>query len=46
MIDDAIEFLEPYTYLIIGSVKALVIAGALLGIVPLLVWLEDRKSVV
>ena len=42
MIDDAIEFLEPYTYLIIGSVKALVIAGALLGIVPLLVWLERR----
>ena len=42
MIDDFIEFLEPYTYLIIGSVKALVIAGALLGIVPALVWLERR----
>ncbi len=42
MIDDVAEFLEPYTYLIIGSVKALVIAGALLGIVPALVWLERR----
>ena len=42
MIDDVIKFLEPYTYLIIGSIKALVIAGALLGIVPALVWLERR----
>ena len=42
MLDDVIKFLEPYTYLIIGSVKALVIAGALLGIVPGLVWLERR----
>jgi len=42
MIDDIIDFLTPYTYLIIGSVKALVIAGALLGIVPALVWLERR----
>ena len=42
MFDDVIKFLEPYTYLIIGSVKALVIAGALLGIVPGLVWLERR----
>ena len=42
MLDDVIDFLEPYTYLIIGSVKALVIAGALLGIVPALVWLERR----
>ena len=42
MVDDIIEFLEPYTYLIIGSVKALVIASALLGIVPALVWLERR----
>ena len=42
MIDDVTEFLEPYTYLIIGSVKALVIAGALLGLVPGLVWLERR----
>ena len=42
MLDDAIDFLEPYTYLIIGSVKALIIAGALLGIVPALVWLERR----
>ena len=42
MIDDVIKFLEPYTYLIIGSIKALVIAGALLGIVPGLVWLERR----
>ena len=42
MLDDVIKFLEPYTYLIIGSAKALVIAGALLGIVPGLVWLERR----
>lgn len=42
MLDDVIDFLEPYTYLIIGSVKALIIAGALLGIVPALVWLERR----
>ena len=42
MIGDVIKFLEPYTYLIIGSVKALVIAGALLGLVPGLVWLERR----
>jgi len=42
MLDDVIDFFEPYTYLIIGSVKALIIAGALLGIVPALVWLERR----
>ena len=42
MFDDAVDFLEPYTYLIIGSVKALIIAGGLLGIVPALVWLERR----
>ncbi len=42
MLDDVIDFLEPYTYLIIGSVKALIIAGALLGIVPALVWFERR----
>jgi len=42
MIDAVIDFFEPYTYLIIGSVKAFVIAGALLGIVPALVWLERR----
>jgi len=42
MLDHVIDFLEPYTYLIIGSVKALIIAGALLGIVPALVWLERR----
>ena len=42
MIDDVIDFFEPYTYLIIGSVKAFAIAGALLGIVPALVWLERR----
>jgi len=42
MLDDVIDFLEPYTYLIIGSIKALIIAGALLGIVPALVWLERR----
>jgi len=42
MIDDVIDFFEPHTYLIIGSVKAFAIAGALLGIVPALVWLERR----
>jgi len=42
MIDAVIDFFEPHTYLIIGSVKAFVIAGALLGIVPALVWLERR----
>ena len=42
MINDTIEFLEPYTYLIVGSIKALVIAGALMGVVPALVWLERR----
>ena len=31
MIDDTIEFLEPYTYLIVGSIKALVIAGGFNG---------------
>ena len=30
MIDSVIEFLEPYTYLIIGSVKAIVVAGAIM----------------
>ena len=42
MIDSVIEFLEPYTYLIIGSVKAIVVAGAIMGVVPALVWLERR----
>ncbi|MCH8156611.1 MAG: NADH-quinone oxidoreductase subunit NuoH [Nitrospinae bacterium] len=42
MIDTVVDFLEKYSYLIIGSIKAFVIAGALLGIVPLLVWLERR----
>jgi len=42
MIDDVISFFEPYIYLTIGSIKALAIAGALLGIVPALVWLERR----
>jgi NADH-quinone oxidoreductase subunit H len=42
MLDDVMKFFEQYAYLIIGSVKAFVIAGALLGIVPALVWLERR----
>ena len=42
MLDDVIKFFEQYVYLIIGSVKAFVVAGALLGIVPALVWLERR----
>ena len=42
MLDDVMNFFEQYAYLIIGSVKAFVIAGALLGIVPFLDWLERR----
>lgn len=42
MIDTVIEFLTPYTWLIIGAVKAVVVAIVLLQIVPLLVWLERR----
>jgi len=42
MIEDVLNFFEPYIYLIVGSIKALAIAGALLGIVPALVWLERR----
>lgn len=41
---DTLEFIDPLfePHLIIGVVKAVVIAGALLGVVPLLVWLERR----
>ncbi|MFQ5671761.1 MAG: NADH-quinone oxidoreductase subunit NuoH [Nitrospinales bacterium] len=42
MIDTAIEFLTPYTGLIIGIVKAVIIAVLLLQTVPFLVWLERR----
>ncbi|MFQ5715470.1 MAG: NADH-quinone oxidoreductase subunit NuoH [Nitrospinales bacterium] len=42
MIDTALEFLTPYADLIIGAVKAIVIAIVLLQIVPFLVWLERR----
>lgn len=42
--DDTLEFIDPLfePHLIIGTLKAFVIAGALLGVVPLLVWLERR----
>ena len=42
MVDDFIEAIEPYTFLIVGSVKAVVICIALLTCVPFLVWLERR----
>ena len=42
MIDDILNFLDPYWWLIIGGVKAVIIAVALLLMVPLLVWLERR----
>lgn len=42
MTDSVIEFLTPYTDLIIGSVKVVIIAILLLQSVPLLVWLERR----
>ena len=42
MIDDILNFLDPYWWLIIGVVKAMIIAVALLSAVPLLVWLERR----
>ena len=42
MIDDILNFLDPYWWLIIGVVKAVIIAIALLTTVPLLVWLERR----
>lgn len=42
MIDDILNFLDPYWWLIIGVVKAVIIAIGLLSTVPLLVWLERR----
>ena len=42
MIDSVLEFLKPYTFLIVGSVKAVIISVALLTCVPFLVWLERR----
>ena len=42
LIDSFIEFIKPYTYLIVGSVKAAIICVALLTCVPFLVWLERR----
>lgn len=42
MIDAVLEFLESNIPLIIGSVKAVVIAVGILMVVPLLVWLERR----
>jgi len=42
LLDTAIEFLTPYSGLIIGAVKAVVIAVLLLQAVPFLVWLERR----
>ncbi len=42
MIDDILDFLAPYNYLIIGVIKAVVIAVALMTCVPGLVWLERR----
>ena len=42
MIDDILNFMGPYWWLVIGVVKAVVIAIGLLTAVPLLVWLERR----
>jgi len=42
LIDDILNFLDPYWWLIIGAVKAVIIAVGLLSTVPLLVWLERR----
>lgn len=42
MIDDILNFLDPYWWLIIGAVKAVIIAVGLMTMVPLLVWLERR----
>jgi len=42
LIDDILNFLDPYWWLIIGVVKAVIIAVGLLSTVPLLVWLERR----
>jgi NADH-quinone oxidoreductase subunit H len=42
LIDDILNFVDPYWWLIIGVVKAVIIAVGLLSAVPLLVWLERR----
>jgi len=42
LIDGILNFLDPYWWLIIGVVKAVIIAVALLSMVPFLVWLERR----
>jgi len=42
LIDDILNFIDPYWWLIIGVVKAVIIAIGLLSAVPLLVWLERR----
>ncbi|QPJ66612.1 MAG: NADH-quinone oxidoreductase subunit NuoH [Candidatus Nitrohelix vancouverensis] len=42
MIDSLLTFLDENTYLLLGAVKAVIIAAALLGVVPALVWLERR----
>ena len=42
MIDGIFQFIDENTYLLLGIIKAVVIASALLGVVPLLVWLERR----
>lgn len=42
MIDSFIEIIKPYTFVIVGSVKAAIIVVALLTCVPFLVWLERR----
>jgi NADH-quinone oxidoreductase subunit H len=42
LIDDILNFLDPYWWLIIGVVKAVIIAVGLLTTVPMLVWLERR----
>ncbi|MFQ5482185.1 MAG: NADH-quinone oxidoreductase subunit NuoH [Nitrospinaceae bacterium] len=36
------DWLDPYMFLLIGAVKAVIIAVALMSVVPLLVWLERR----
>jgi len=42
LIDDILNFMDPYWWLIIGVVKAVIIVVGLLTMVPLLVWLERR----
>lgn len=42
MIDTVLELLDPYWELVIGAVKAVIIAILLLQSVPFLVWLERR----